>query len=90
MGCLRLKALETLGDIGSPSVIPELSELMKKKKTFFGTSSEPFEIRLGAAKALLGIGTPEARWALQKVIETESKGTERDLLQRILEAFTRK
>jgi HEAT repeat protein len=87
---LRLKALETLGDIGSPTVIPELAELMKKKKTFFGTSSEPFEIRLGAAKALLGIGTPEARWALQKVIEAESKGNERDLLQRILEAFTRK
>ncbi|MDE3244884.1 MAG: HEAT repeat domain-containing protein [Acidobacteriota bacterium] len=87
---LRLKALETLGDIGAPSAIPALAELLKKKKTFFGTSSEPFDIRMGAAKALQGIGTPEARWALQKVVEAESKGPERDALQRILEAFARK
>jgi len=87
---LRLKALETLGDIGVASAIPAIAELLKKKKTFFGTSSETFEIRLGAAKALQGIGTPEARWALQKVVEAESKGPERDSMQRILEAFTRK
>ncbi len=87
---LRLKALETLGDIGAASAIPALTELLKKKKTFFGTSSETFEIRMGTAKALLGIGTPEARWILQKVVETESNGSERDSLQRILEAFNRK
>ncbi|MBL0313727.1 MAG: HEAT repeat domain-containing protein [Holophagaceae bacterium] len=87
---LRLKALETLGDIGSPSVVTSLAELLKKKKTFFGTSSETFDIRIGAAKALHGIGTPESRWVLQKVVESESKGPERDALQRILEAFTRK
>ena len=87
---LRLKALETLGEIGAVSAIPSLAELLKKKKTFFGTSSETFEIRTGAAKALQGIGTPEARWVLQKVVEAESKGPERDLMQRILEAFTRK
>ncbi len=87
---LRLKALETLGDIGAPTVIPTLGEILKKKKTFFGTTSEPIAIRMGAAKALLGIGTPEARWMLQKAVEAESKGHERDALQRILEAFTRK
>ena len=87
---LRLKALETLGDIGAPTVIPALAELIKKKKSFFGTSSESFEIRIGAAKALLGIGTPEARWALQKIVEAEPKGSERDSLERILGAFTRK
>lgn len=87
---LRLKALETLGDIGAPTVIAPLAELLKKRKSFFGTTSETFDIRIGAAKALLGIGTPEARWALQKVAEAESKGPERDAMQRILEAFTRK
>jgi HEAT repeat protein len=87
---LRLKALETLGDIGEPATIPDLAELLKKKKTLFGTSSEPFEIRIGAAKALHGIGTPEARWVLQKVVEAESKGPERDALQRILDAFNPK
>ena len=87
---LRLKALETLGDIGAPSVIPALAEVLKKKKSFFGTTSETFDIRIGAAKALQGIGTPEARWVLQKVVEAESKGPERDAMQRILEAFTRK
>ena len=88
---LRLKALETLGDIGAgaASAIPALAELIKKKKSFFGTSSESFDIRIGAAKALQGIGTPEARWVLQKVVEAESKGPERDALHRILEAFTR-
>jgi HEAT repeat protein len=87
---LRLKALETLGDIGAATVIPALAELLKKKKTFFGTSSEGFEVRIGAARALQGIGTPEARWVLQKVVEAESKGSERDSMQRILEAFNRK
>ncbi len=87
---LRLKALETLGDIGAVAAIPALAELLKKKKTFFGTSSETFEIRIGVAKALLGIGTPEARWVLQKVVEAESKGSERDAMQRILEGFNRK
>lgn len=87
---LRLKALETLGDIGAASAILALGELLKKKKTFFGTNSETFEIRTGAAKALQGIGTPEARWVLQKVVEIESKGAERDAMLRILEAFTRK
>lgn len=87
---LRVKALETLGDIGAPSSVPALAELIKKKKTFFGTSSEPFEIRMGAAKALQGIGTPEARWVLQKAVEVESKGPERESLQRVLEGFTRK
>ena len=87
---LRLKALETLGDIGAVSAIPALAELLKKKKTFFGTSSETFAIRTGAAKALHGIGTPEAHLILQKVVEAESKGPERDLMQRILESFTQK
>ncbi|MBL0209492.1 MAG: HEAT repeat domain-containing protein [Holophagaceae bacterium] len=87
---LRLKALETLGDLGAAAAVPALAELLKKKKTFFGTSSETFEIRMGVAKALQGIGTPEARWALQKAVEAEPKGPERDSMQRILEAFNRK
>ncbi len=86
---LRLKALETLGQIGVAAVIPALNDLLKRKG-FFGGGSESFEIRLGAAKALQLIGTPEARWSLQKIVEACPKGLEKESLKRVLEAFTQK
>ncbi len=86
---LRIKALETLGLIGAPTAIPALCELLKRKG-FFGGGSEAPDIKLGAAKALQGIGTPEARWGLQKVIESCPRGHEREALQRVLETFIKK
>ncbi len=86
---LRLKALETLGQIGSTPTIPLLIELIKRKG-FFGAVSESFDIRLGVAKALQGIGSPEARWALQKLVESQGKGPERIAMQRVLDGFGRK
>ena len=41
-----------------------------------------------SAKALRGIGTPEARWALLKAIEQEPKGREREALEQILATFS--
>ena len=86
---LRLKALETLGLIGATTAIPALSDLLKRKG-FFGGGSESFEIRLGAAKALQLIGTPEARWTLQKIVEASPRGPEKESLNRVLETFTSK
>jgi HEAT repeat protein len=68
--------------------VAALVELLQKKKGLF-SGSEPFEIRLAAARSLKGIGTPEARWALQKAIEQEPKGRERDALEQILAGFKR-
>lgn len=86
---LRVKALETLGLIGSNTVVAALGEMITKKG-FFGGASEPFDIRLGGAKALQGIGTPEARWALLKIVESQARGAERDALQRVLDGFAAK
>jgi hypothetical protein len=85
---LRLRALDTLPLLGGPPPLAALVDLLQKKKGLFA-ASEPFEIRLAAAKSLRGIGTPEARWALQKVIEQEPKGRERDALEQILAGFGR-
>ena len=88
-GALRAKALETLGLIGSNATVPAIGELITRK-SFFGGFTEPFDIRLGAAKSLQGIGTPEARWALRKIVDSLSKGAEREALQRVLDGFAEK
>jgi hypothetical protein len=83
---LRLRAFDTLPLLGSGAAIAPLAELFKRKKGLFG-GAEPFEIRLAAAKALRGIGSPEARWALMKVVEAEPKGRERTAFEQILASF---
>ena len=80
----RVKALDTLGQIGDPKSIPALVELARRKGRIF-TSAEPTEIRLGAARALLSIGTPEAVAALRKLVDAEPRNKDREALQRILE-----
>jgi HEAT repeat protein len=85
---LRLRALDTLPLLGGAPPVAALVELLQKKKGLF-SGSEPFEIRLAAARSLKGIGSPEARWALQKAIEQEPKGRERDALEQILAGFKR-
>ena len=80
---LRIQALETLGHIASPRAMPALLECMRRKGFF--NPGEPSAIRMAAAKALVALGTPEARAALQKMAATEPKGEERDLLQRLLQ-----
>jgi HEAT repeat protein len=84
---LRLRAFDTLPLLGAEQAVGPLAELFKRKIGFFG-GAEPFEIRLAAAKALRGIGTPEARWALLKAIEPEPKGREREALEQILATFS--
>ena len=80
---IRIQALETLGMLASPKAIPALLECMRRKGFFH--PGEPSAIRMAAARALVALGTPAARAALQKAADTEPKGEERDLLQRLLQ-----
>jgi hypothetical protein len=80
---LRIQALDALGHIASPKATPALLECLRRKG-FFSGGEQP-NIRLAAAKALVAIGTPEARAALQKTVEAEPKGEEREALRRLLD-----
>lgn len=81
---LRIKTLETLGQIGNPAAIQPLAEVIRRKGRIF-TTAEPTEVRLAAAKALVAIGTPEAIETLRKLIEEEPRSKDRDGLQQILD-----
>ena len=80
---LRIQALETLGQIGSPKAIPVFLECLRRKGFF--TSGEPSAIRLASAKGLAALMTPEARAALKRVVEGEPRGAERDQMRLFLE-----
>jgi hypothetical protein len=80
---LRLLALDTLGLIGSPKALPTLAECLKRKGFFGG--GEPPTIRLAAGKALAALGTPEALALLQRTVNAEPKGEEREALRRLLD-----
>ncbi len=83
---LRLRAFDTLPLLGAGAAVAPLADLFKRKKGLFG-GAEPFDIRLAAAKALRGIGSPEARWALMKAVEAEPKGRERAAFEQVLAGF---
>jgi HEAT repeat protein len=63
--------------------MPVLLECMRRKGFF--SAGEPPAIRLAAAKALAAIGTPEAVIALQKAVDAEPKGEERETLRRLMD-----
>jgi HEAT repeat protein len=81
---LRVKTVETLGQIGHPSAIPSLADLLRRKGRIFSTA-EPTELRLAAARALVAIDTREALEILQKLVEDEPRSKDRDALQQILD-----
>lgn len=80
---LRVQALDTLGQIASPMALPVLLECLRRKSFFVG--GEPRAIRLAAAKALGALDSPEARAALQRVVDGEPKGEEREIFRRLLD-----
>lgn len=80
---LRIQALDTLGHIASPKALPTLLECLRRKG-FFGGGEGP-AVRLAAAKALAAIEAPEAHAALQRYVDSEPKGEQRDTLQRLLD-----
>ena len=80
---LRLLALETLGQIGSPKAIPVFLECLRRKGFFTGGESP--DIRLASAKGLAALRTQEALDALKRVVESEPRGAERDALRQLLD-----
>ena len=76
---LRAKLLETLAGLATPDQVPVLTELARRKG-LFGSNAESLPIRAMAAKALAGITSPEAIQALQKILDAEPKGADRDAL----------
>ncbi len=80
---LRIQALETLGHIASPKAMPVLLECLRRKG-FFGGGESP-AVRLAAAKALVALGTEEALAALQRIVDSEPKGEERESLRRLFQ-----
>ena len=75
------KMSETLGQIGSPQAIAPLAEILKRKGRL---GNESQEIRQVAARALLQIGTSEARSIVQSVVEAEPPGQARADMEREL------
>ena len=55
-----------------------------RRKGFF-SQGEPPGIRMAAAKALASLGTAESGAALQKALDSEPKGEEREMLRRLLD-----
>lgn len=81
---LRIKAIETLGQMAHPTALPLLAPLIQRKGRIF-TSAEPREIRLAAAKALKALGTATAREVLTQTVADERRGADRDAMKAILE-----
>jgi hypothetical protein len=79
---IRIQALDTLAHIASPKSLPVLLECIRRKGFFGG--GEPQPIRLASAKALAALGTPEALTALQRAVNAEPKGEEREAMQRLM------
>ncbi|MGK2856023.1 MAG: HEAT repeat domain-containing protein [Thermoanaerobaculia bacterium] len=80
---VRMRAIEVLGQIGSPGAVAPLTELIRKKGLLGGGESS--EVRNAAAKALGALnsaGLLEARHAADAIIGVEGDGTVRMILQK--------
>lgn len=78
---VREKAVELLGALESPSVIPVLHDLLGRKRSFFRDTKEPLPIRLAALRALVQLDSQEAQETIRKAMDEEPKGAERDTLE---------
>lgn len=76
----RLQVLDALAHIASPKAASALGDLIRRKGFF--ASAEPLAVRIGAARALAAIPGPEARALLQKILDAEPRGEDRDALHR--------
>ena len=75
----RVKMLDALAGLATGDQIPQLTELARRKG-LFGSNAEPLQVRAAAMKALASIAAPEAAQAVKKILEAESKGSDRDVL----------
>jgi HEAT repeat protein len=79
---IRLRALETLGLIGSPAAIPPLQDIFRKKGILGGRESTA--TRLAAAKSLAAINTREAKEAIALAMDGEPHEEVRAVLRQYL------
>jgi len=79
---IRLRALETLGIIGSPDAVEPLQDIFRKKGILGGRESTA--MRLAAAKALSAINTREAREAIALAMDGEPHEEVRAVLRQYL------
>ena len=80
---MRVKAAETIGQIGDPRSIQALVEIAGRKGRLF-TTAEPLAVRLAACRALLALGTPAASEALFELVAAEPWHRDRTALQQIV------
>jgi hypothetical protein len=80
---LRVRAAETIGQIGDPRSVPVLAELARRKGKFF-TTAEPIEVRLAACRALLILDSPFATDTLCELVAAEPWHKDRTVLQQIV------
>ncbi len=79
---IRLRALETLGVIGSADAVPVLQDVFRKKGILGGRESTA--MRLAAAKSLSAINTREAREAIALAMDGEPHEDVRAVLRQYL------
>jgi HEAT repeat protein len=77
----KIAAIEALGLIKHAAAIPILETCLKRKGRIFKTA-EALSVRLAAAKALLTMGTQDARRILDQVIAEEPKGQDLEALKK--------
>ena len=81
---VREKAVELLGQLETPSVLPVLEELLVRRKGFFREAKEPLAIRVAALRALVNCESSAAQEILRKSLEEEPRGEEREALNAAL------
>ena len=79
---VRVKALELLGRIRDPGATPLLEALLRRKGLII-KRSEPLPVRVAAARALVALGTPEARRIVDQVVVEEPKGPSKEALRAV-------
>jgi len=80
---LRVRAAETIGQIGDPRSTQVLVEIVRRKGRLF-TTAEPVQVRLAACKALLALDSPPAWEALCELVAAEPWHRDRTVLQQVV------
>jgi len=81
---LRIRCIETLGQLGQPDAIPALAKFLEQKGRIFKTR-ETALVREATAKALMAIGTPEASALLGQAVREAPRNGDQEALRKILE-----
>ena len=75
-------AADAIGQLGSADGLPYLSEILRRRGRIGG---EPAELRMAAADALNASSADGAREIVASVLESEPRGTVRDLILKSLQ-----